>query len=263
MAASMSALSLAPPAANSLMPLSANGLWEAEMTTAGRSRVADSQASVGVGATPTSITSAPSLASPADSAACSMGPERRVSRPTRKVGAVMLRATARPRASTNSGVSSAVAMPRTPSVPHRVLATGLPLGVLGSVAGLLQSVLLRFLLPGVTGQESGLLQCGPQLGVELAQRPGDAQAERAGLTRHPAAVDGHVDGPRLGGLGQPQGLGDDHPVGGGGEVVLELLAVDRDGPLTGSDPHPGDRPLAATGGLGDGSGSGHVVFLAF
>ena len=119
------------------------------------------------------------------------------------------------------------------------------------------------LLPGVTGEESRLLEGGPQFGVQLAQGPGDAQPEGAGLTGHPAAVDGHVDVPRLGRVGEPEGLGDDHPVGRRGEVLLELLVVDGDGSLTGTDAHPGDGPLAASGGLADGSGSGHDGFLAF
>ena len=42
------------------------------------------------------------------------------------------------------------------------------------------------------------LSAAAQLRVELAQRPGDPQPEGTGLARHPAAVDGHVDVPRLG-----------------------------------------------------------------
>ncbi len=123
MAASVSSLSLDPPAANSLMPLSAKGLCEAEITTEGTSRSAESQARAGVGSTPTSTTSAPSLIRPADRAACSRGPERLVSRPIRKVAAEMVRAMARPRANVSSGVNSTLATPRTPSVPNRVVTT--------------------------------------------------------------------------------------------------------------------------------------------
>src|SRR5271168_1949261 len=119
---------------------------------------------------------------------------------------------ARPRARTTSGVSSTLATPRTPSVPNLALATRLPLGVLGSLAGLLQAVLLRFLLAGVPGQETRLLQRAAQLGIELAQGPGDAEAERSCLTRHPAPVDGDIDVPGLRLLSEPQGLGHDHPV---------------------------------------------------
>ena len=131
-------------------------------------------------------------------------------------------------------------------------ATGYRLEYWGALRAFFRPYFLRLLLPGVTGEESGLLERGPQLGVELEQRPGDAQAERPGLARHPAAVDGGVDVVGLGGLGQPQRLGDDHPVGGRGEVVLEGLAVDRDGPLAGAEADAGHGLLAASGGLGEG-----------
>ena len=69
--------------ANSLTPLSAKGLWLAEITAAGRAALASAMcATPGVGSTPTSTTSAPSAQRPATSAASSIGPERRVSRPT-------------------------------------------------------------------------------------------------------------------------------------------------------------------------------------
>ena len=46
-------------------------------------------------------------------------------------------------------------------------ATSLPLGVLRGLAGLLEAVLLRFLLAGVAREEPGLLEKRPLLGVEL------------------------------------------------------------------------------------------------
>ena len=48
---------------------------------AGAPSVADHHATSGVGTTPSTVTSAPSLARPAASADSSSGPERRVSRP--------------------------------------------------------------------------------------------------------------------------------------------------------------------------------------
>src|SRR5579875_130734 len=90
--------------------------------------------------TPTSSTSAPSLASPAESAACSIGPDRRVSRPTTKrLGRLpdawpkrpRTLAAALPSAKTAPGASSSLAKPLTPSVPNRselALGTGPPLG---------------------------------------------------------------------------------------------------------------------------------------
>src|SRR5215210_6899499 len=182
--ASVSSDSLRPPAMKNFTPLSGKGLWEAEIMAAGRPSAADSQATPGVGSTPTSTTSAPSVARPADRAACSRGPEMRVSRPTRNGPSPRTRAAARPRARTNSGVSSALAMPRTPSVPNRSV-TGrllaLALGVLGCLPGLLQAVLLAFLLAGVSGQEPGPLEGAPQLLVDVHQATGDAQAKGAGL----------------------------------------------------------------------------------
>ena len=147
--ASTSSLSLRPPAAKNLMPLSWKGLWEAEMTAAGWPSAAESQATPGVGSTPTSATRAPSAMSPADRAAWRSGPEIRVSRPIRKRSPARTRAAARPRATTTSGVRSALATPRTPSVPNRRDRRGpapLALGVLGSLPGLLQAVLLALLL---------------------------------------------------------------------------------------------------------------------
>ena len=83
-----------------------------------------SHATPGVGRTPRSTTSAPSLAIPADKAAWSNGPDRRVSRPTRKHSAGRARAAARPSAMTNSAPNSALATPRMPSVPNRSPTTG-------------------------------------------------------------------------------------------------------------------------------------------
>ena len=149
--------SLAPPAAKSLMPLSAKGLCDAEITAAGHARAAaDRQATPGVGSTPRSTTSAPSLASPADKAAWSRGPERRVSRPTRKRRRPAGRG---PRPARAPGparrVSSALATPRTPSVPNRAGATtGYRLEYCGALRAFFRPYFLRLLLAGVAGEEA-------------------------------------------------------------------------------------------------------------
>src|SRR2546421_5675965 len=152
------------------------------------------------------MTSAPSADSPAASAASSIGPDRRVSRAsTNGRSTPRTRAAARPSASASSGVSSTLAKPRTPSVPKRsVMAPGrLPLGVLRRFAGLLQAVLLAFLLPGVAGQQPGLLHLGPQVGVERHEGPGDTQAHGPCLPAHTAAGEGAVDVVDLGRLREP------------------------------------------------------------
>jgi hypothetical protein len=75
-------------------------------------------ATPGVGSTPRSTTSAPSDARPAASAAASSPPDRRVSRPMYQRAPPSTRAADRPSRRANSGVSSTLATPRTPSVPN-------------------------------------------------------------------------------------------------------------------------------------------------
>src|SRR6202012_1840927 len=105
---------------------------------------------------------------------------------------------------------------------------------------LLEAVLLRFLLAGVAGEETGALQRATQFGVDLAQAAGDAEAHGAGLARDPAAVDRGVDVIGLGGVRHPERLGDEHAVGGGREVALDRELVHPDGALApaGADARP-------------------------
>ncbi len=93
------------------------------------------------------------------------------------------------------------------------------------------------------------LRLPAELGVELDQAPGDAEAERAGLAGDAAPVDGRVDVVALGRTGDAQRLGGERAVGLGGEVVLERPLVDRDGAFTGAQAHTGDGTLAAAGRL--------------
>ena len=121
--ASSSSLSLVPALEKNLMPLSAKGLWEALMTTpASAPRWWTSAASPGVGITPAISTRAPPLVRPAVSAASSIGPLSRVSRPITNSGwgpafCASTTAAARPTWTANSGVSRSPATPRMPSVP--------------------------------------------------------------------------------------------------------------------------------------------------
>src|ERR1700712_1809425 len=91
---------------------------------------------------------------------------------------------------------SPLARPRTPSVPKSrgirtlVRAGFLALRELGGLAGLLESGLLALDDAGVTSQEAGLLESGAVvLAVDLVERAGDREAQRAGLTRGAAAGD--------------------------------------------------------------------------
>ena len=98
-------------------------------------------------------------------------------------------------------------------------------------------------------RESCSLECGAQLGVQTHQGSGDAQPQCAGLTGHAATVNGGVHVVGLVGLGETQGLDQDHPVGRVREVVLEGPVVDGDGSGAVTNTNSGDRALPATGGL--------------
>ena len=67
------------------------------------------------------------------------------------------------------------------------------LAVLRRLAGLLEAVLLALDGPRVAGQEAGLLQRRPVLGLHQDQRPGDGQAQRTGLPGRAAAIEVGVD----------------------------------------------------------------------
>src|ERR1700741_3824628 len=67
------------------------------------------------------------------------------------------------------------------------------LAVLRRLAGLLEAVLLALDGPRVAGQEAGLLQRGPVLRLHQDQRPGDGQAQRAGLTGRAATIEVGMD----------------------------------------------------------------------
>src|SRR6266508_3423500 len=194
---------------------------------------------------------------PATRALSNSSPEALESRPTTTVGGSVASArstptAARPRARASSGVRSAFASPRTPSVPNSlpIRETRLALGVLGRLAGLLQPVLLALHLAGVAGQEAPLLQLRPQLLVEVDQGAGDAVAQRAGLPGDPAAVEVGHDVVALERVGDPQRLGHQPAVGRVGELVLEraVIQLERAGPL--EQPYPDDGLLAASGAAG-------------
>src|SRR5215218_2143709 len=218
----------------------------------------------GVGTTPAASTSPPALRMPATRALSSSTPEVRGSRPTTTAGrpdpagpsARRTPTAARPRARASSGVRSALARPRTPSVPNSFPTGALPadpsaLAVLGSLAGLLEAVLLALDLAGVAGEEATLLQLRPQLDVEVDQGPGDGVAQGAGLAGDPAAVEVGEHVVALEGVGDPQRLGDEPAVGRVGEVVLEGASVELERARPLDQPHPDHGLLAPAGAPGE------------
>ena len=136
------------------------------------------------------------------------------------------------------------------------------LGVLRSLAGLLETGLLALGDAGVTRVEAGVLQRrAVELGVDPVERAGDAEADRAGLARGATTVDAHEDVVGAVELEDLERLVDDLLVHLVGEVPLEGAAVDLPLARTGDDADAGDGLLAAAG-RGAGRGSGRATNLA-
>ena len=90
------------------------------------------------------------------------------------------------------------------------------------------AVLLALFHARITGQETLRLERGPEVGVELEQRAGDAVADRSRLAGMPAAVDidTHVEfGQRFGGRQRLQRL---HAQRLGKEIIFHRPAIDED-----------------------------------
>ena len=190
--------SFRPPAANNLIPLSNHGLCDAETTAPATPSIWHSCATAGVGTTPREVTSRPPSTRPSASARARAGPDSRVSRPMTTQSAPRWAAAARPRALTAGSSRTEPARARMPSVPNRSTcpdAAGpeeggctarpvmsgsvgasrgpipdpprrrLALGVLRSLAGLVESVLLGLLLAIVARKQAGLLEGRTTLGL--------------------------------------------------------------------------------------------------
>src|SRR3970040_2275891 len=135
-------------------------------------------------------------------------------------------------ASASSRVSSDPPEPRTPSVPkmffpspsrrRRAAINGLPLplGVLRCPAGFAQTVLLALNDPGVAGQEPGLLQDPPEIGVKRDQGPGDPAPAPIELARGASAFALGVDVETALRIGDLKGLHDPHPGGHCRKIVF-------------------------------------------
>src|SRR3569833_1492733 len=114
---------------------------------------------------------------------------------------------------------------------------GTALGVLRSLAGLLQAVLLALRDAGVTGKEAGLLQGGTVLGLDLDERPGDGQTQGAGLAGDTAAVEQADDVVLLALLEDHERLTDELLVHLVREVLLDGATVQLE--LAGARQEPG------------------------
>src|SRR5262249_26304629 len=113
------------------------------------------------------------------------------------------------------------------SLPRRRSQCRLALGVLRSLAGLLQAVLLGLGDARVTGQEAGLLECRPVVRVDLGERASTREPQRAGLTGDATAAKVGDDVERLGLLGNHERLANKLLVHLVREVRLEGATVER------------------------------------
>src|SRR3954452_5961545 len=257
MRSSSASASLKPSGPNSLIPLSGNGLCEAESTAPMSARCSrTSTATPGVGSTPARSAIPPAEAMPAHSASSSSGPDRRVSRPTSTTGARSAtprsrtsRTAAEPSASASCGLRDGLfATPRTPSVPNsRPLTRPLALRELRAPAGGLQAGLLALDLARVAGQEALPLQLGAHVRIRLDQRPGDGRAPRAALPGVAAAVAAGVDVEAILQPGQHQRRERGGAVRRAAEVVLERAAVQGHRARAALEDDARDRRLALAG----------------
>src|SRR6266852_1782577 len=125
----------------------------------------------------------------------------------------------------------------------------LALRELWRLAGALQTGLLPLLGPRIAGQQAGLAEGLGVLLVDLQQRPRDAVGDRADLAGDPATLDLDHRVELADGVGDAErGRGALHQTVAA-EVLVEWLAVDDDGALTGDQAHPRDRRLPAAGAL--------------
>ena len=122
--ASRASVNFSPPPEKTLMPLSWNGLWEAEMTRpAAKPWLRVRCATAGVGMTPALTTDAPAAAAPMARSRSIGSPDSRVSRPTSRrisppVGGSAFTSAMPRRRTVRVSSGGAPARPRTPSVPN-------------------------------------------------------------------------------------------------------------------------------------------------
>src|SRR6185437_11678769 len=126
----------------------------------------------------------------------------------------------------------------------------LALGVLRSLTGLLEAVLLPLGRPGVPRKETGLLQRWAILRIDQRQRAGHTEPQRSSLTRNATAADARDHVELALGAERHEGLADDLLVNLVREVGLKRAAVDLPLARARHDPHAGDGLLAAAQAAG-------------
>jgi len=123
----------------------------------------------------------------------------------------------------------------------------LALGELEALAGAFLTVLLAFVLPGVTGEEASLFEGRAKLCVESDQRAGKTKANGPGLPGDAAAMGQHQNIETITLFGENERQFGRNTGAFRGEVVLKCTAIDRELARSGTEENTGDAGFAATG----------------
>ena len=123
----------------------------------------------------------------------------------------------------------------------------LPLGELEALPRALLAVLLALMFSRIAGQKTRFLQRTTQFGVELDQRPGDAQFDRSRLASDTAAVGKNQYIKTIGHLDRQERQPNRHTSRFGRKIIIQLTAVHRDFARSGPKEDSGDAALAAPG----------------
>ena len=134
--------------------------------------------------------------------------------------------------------------------PHRrININRLTLAVLVTGTGSAQTVLFAFLLAGIAGQETGLLQNSAERRIKKKQSTADAMTHSLGLAGRAAATHVDADFELVLEIHQLEGLAHDHLKGLTVEIFLEGAAVHNDGAGSGVKTGAGSGSLAAPGSV--------------
>ena len=250
--------SLKPSAPKSLMPLSGNGLCEAEMTAPQarallahehrRCRASAARRRAARRRRPRRCRRRARPRASGRSGAC-RGRRAPPACAAPRSRANSARARGRARARARASSTSPLATPRTPSVPNsrQPCAAAQRFENCGRRRAPLRPAFLRSTSRASRVRKPCSLERGAQLGIGLDERPGDAVAQRAGLAADAAAVQARAHVEALGLLGHDQGRGDDGAQVAAREVLLERASVDSDRAAARRQRHAGDRGLALAG----------------